>query len=88
VLTGGGSLLPGMPEAAEQVFDLPVRLGQPSGAEGLSEPTSAPQYATAIGLALFGARNRRVRKRVSLAVPVGGIGRVGDKVRSWFSEIF
>jgi len=88
VLTGGGALLPGTAEVAEQVFDLPVRLGQPSGAAGLSEPTSAPQYATAIGLALFGARHRPPRKRVSLTVPVGGIGRVSDKVRSWFSEIF
>ena len=31
VLTGGGSLLPGMVEVAEQVFDLPVRLGAPAG---------------------------------------------------------
>jgi cell division protein FtsA len=88
VLTGGGSLLPGMTEVAEHVFDVPVRLGQPSGAEGLTEPTSAPQFATAIGLALFGARHRPpASRRMSLSVPVGGLGRVGDKVRSWFSEI-
>jgi cell division ATPase FtsA len=30
VLTGGGSVLPGMAEVAEQVFDLPVRMGAPA----------------------------------------------------------
>jgi cell division ATPase FtsA len=47
VLTGGGALLPGMLEVAEQVFDLPVRLGQPGGVNSLTEPASGPQFATA-----------------------------------------
>jgi cell division protein FtsA len=75
-------------DVAEQVFDLPVRLGHPDGAEGLTEPTSAPQYATAIGLARYGARNRPPRQRMSLSVPVGSLGRMGDRVKTWFSEIF
>ena len=32
VLTGGGSILEGMPEIAEQIFDLPIRRGCPMGA--------------------------------------------------------
>jgi hypothetical protein len=35
VLTGGGCLLPGMAEVAEQVFDLPVRRGTPGWGGGL-----------------------------------------------------
>ena len=31
VLTGGGSILEGMPEIAEQIFDLPIRRGAPIG---------------------------------------------------------
>ena len=31
VLTGGGSILDGMPEIAEQIFDLPIRRGCPCG---------------------------------------------------------
>jgi cell division protein FtsA len=88
VLAGGGSILPGVAEVAEQVFDLPVRLGVPTGAEGFTEPDSAPQSATAIGLAMFGARKRPPRQRVSLRVPVGGITRMGDRVKAWLSEIF
>ena len=88
VLTGGGSLLPGVTEVAEQVFDLPVRLGPPIGAGGLAEPDTAPELATAVGLAMYGARNRPPRQRVALSVPVGSISRMGDRFRSWFSEIF
>jgi len=88
VLTGGGSILPGVIEVAEQIFDLPVRQGLPTGADGLTEPDSAPQFATAVGLAMYGARNRPPRQRVALSVPVGGLSRVGDRVKAWFSEIF
>jgi cell division protein FtsA len=88
VLAGGGAVLPGVTEVAEQVFDLPVRLGFPNGTHGLTEPTAGPQYATAIGLALYGARNRPPRQRVSLRVPVGGLARVGDRVKAWISEMF
>ena len=31
VLTGGGAILEGMPEIAEQIFDMPVRRGTPVG---------------------------------------------------------
>jgi cell division ATPase FtsA len=65
-----------------------VRLGFPNGTHGLTEPTAGPQYATAIGLALYGARNRPPRQRVSLRVPVGGLARVGDRVKAWISEMF
>src|SRR4029453_18493648 len=35
VLTGGGAILEGMAEIAEQIFDMPVRRGTPSGIGGL-----------------------------------------------------
>ncbi|MGE5177425.1 MAG: cell division protein FtsA [Hyphomicrobiales bacterium] len=50
VLTGGASSLPGMPELAEQVFDLPVRRGLPIGITGLVEAVADPRYATGVGL--------------------------------------
>jgi cell division protein FtsA len=34
VLTGGGAILDGIPEIAEQIFDLPIRRGCPSGLLG------------------------------------------------------
>lgn len=85
VLTGGGSMLPGMTEIAEQVFDLPVRRGLPTGADGLTDPASGPQHAAAMGLALYGAHHRQPRKKISLRVPTGAFTK---QLRSWFSEMF
>lgn len=50
VLTGGSSMLAGITELAEQVFDLPVRIGSPIGIDGLVEVVSHPRFATGVGL--------------------------------------
>jgi cell division protein FtsA len=88
VLTGGGSLLPGMTQVAESLFEMPVRHGIPSGAEGLMEPASSPQFATAIGIALFGARHRQPARRLPLQATHGALRSVGGRFRAWFSEMF
>jgi cell division protein FtsA len=54
VLTGGTSLLDGLEEVAEEIFDLPVRRGDPSGISGLVDRVSTPDFATAVGLILYG----------------------------------
>src|ERR1700729_34734 len=59
VLTGGGAQLPGIGPIAEDVFGLPVRVGAPNAIGGLTDAMAAPQYATAIGLVLFGANGDR-----------------------------
>ena len=88
VLIGGGSLLPGMTEVAEQVFDLPVRRGQPGGIGGRVEPACGPQYCTAAGLALYGARHRDRGFRERARSPRGLLGNFGGRVRTWFNEMF
>ena len=50
VLTGGASLLRGMVELTEEIFDLPVRIGVPPEMAGLSERVRNPRYSTVIGL--------------------------------------
>ena len=42
VLTGGSASLDGMIEMAEQVFNLPVRLGLPVGISGLTDIVKSP----------------------------------------------
>src|SRR4030088_3768003 len=46
VLTGGGAILDGMPEIAEQIFDLPIRRGCPVGVGGLADHRHRPPVAT------------------------------------------
>lgn len=88
VLTGGGSQTPGMVEVAEDVFDLPVRRGEPGGVGGLTEPVSGPQHATAIGLALYGAAHGGTVRRSLIPAGSGVFSKMGGRVRAWFSEMF
>ena len=51
VLTGGGAILDGMPEIAEQIFDLPIRRGCPVAVGGsLADHVNSPAFGTAVGL--------------------------------------
>ena len=59
VLTGGGAHLTGLVELAESMFHLPARVAVPRGLEGMPEQLSQPEYATVVGLLLYGARARR-----------------------------
>jgi cell division protein FtsA len=52
VLTGGTSLMPGVQELAEQVFEMPVRLGAPNGLGGLGANVADPRFSTGVGLVL------------------------------------
>ncbi|HET7813548.1 MAG TPA: cell division protein FtsA [Candidatus Baltobacteraceae bacterium] len=54
VLTGGGAHLQGIEPLAEEAFGLPVRIGSPGSIAGLTDALKQPEYATAIGLVLFG----------------------------------
>src|SRR5690606_2056324 len=59
VLTGGGAALEGIVQLAEASFPGPVRVGLP-GDElgGLVDAVRRPRFATATGLALYGARHQ------------------------------
>ncbi len=86
VLTGGSAILPGMPELAEQIFNLPVRRGLPQGIGGLADVVNSPIYATGVGLVKYGSRNLQSR---NFAI---GQENVFDKVvrrmKEWFGEFF
>lgn len=54
VLTGGTAKIEGAIELAEDIFQMPVRLGQPQEVKGLYDYVSDPSYATAVGLLHYG----------------------------------
>jgi cell division protein FtsA len=56
VLTGGGAMLRGFAEIAQQVTDLPVRVAAPAGTAGMDEALRTPQSATTVGLLRWAAR--------------------------------
>jgi cell division protein FtsA len=55
VITGGGALMQGAAELAQEMFQMPVRVGNPIILGGLVEEYRSPLYATAVGLVLLGA---------------------------------
>jgi len=87
VLTGGGCLLPGIPEIAEQILDLPARRGNPQGVGGLSEEISSPEYATALGLILSGYKSKYSNTRSYLR-NTSPLKRKASKIRDWITNMF
>jgi cell division protein FtsA len=59
ILAGGGARLHGLDELSEQSFHLPVRIAEPKGLADLPEQVAQPEYATVVGLVLYGAKARR-----------------------------
>jgi cell division protein FtsA len=87
VLTGGTTLLEGVVELAEFVFDLPVKRAYPENVSGFSDMVRSPAYSTAVGLALWGAESRSgiQRRAVSRA---NNIGKMKDQLKNFLSEMF
>ncbi len=54
VFTGGTAKLTGAMEVAEEIFQMPVRVGQPIGISGLTDYVNDPAFATAVGLLQYG----------------------------------
>jgi cell division protein FtsA len=87
VVTGGTSMMRGVAELAEQVFDVPVRRGVPAGLGGLADKVNSAIYATGVGLVLYGAVDRG---EAPSSEPTGGsfVQRIGRRVRGWVGDIF
>ncbi len=76
VLTGGGSLMEGMADLAEQIFDMPVKKGVPQGFTGLVDVVSTPVHSTGVGLVLYGLEQLQ-----------NGRSRGGAKEKGWFRRM-
>jgi cell division protein FtsA len=84
VLTGGGSMLEGMTEIAEEIFDLPVRRGAPERAGGLADHVNNPAFASPVGLVVYTHRNTPFDgDRVG-----GPFDRFTERIRTLFKDFF
>lgn len=91
VITGGTTLLDGMPELAEQVLGLPVRRGAPVGVGGLIDVVRSPMYSTGVGLVKYGAGRLRsaASRYVEEELIEAPVGRGwGNRIGQWFREVF
>ncbi len=87
VLTGGSSLMEGAAELAEQVFNLPCRVGYPRNIGGLRDVVNSPKFATAVGLLCFGSDkesdNHKIRIREKNL-----FDSVLSSMKRWVKDIF
>ncbi|MCM2277658.1 MAG: cell division protein FtsA [Oligoflexia bacterium] len=86
VITGGSSLLEGMPELAEFVFDMPVKRGLPQAIGGLRDVVNSPKFATGVGLLKYGARN--IQKSKFPIRERNIYDKVRGSMRSWIKDLF
>ena len=86
VITGGSAMMRGMMELGEEIFHMPVRLGMPRYVGGLSEVISNPRYATGVGLILMG--KQQLERHLTGQMESTSVGRIFDKMKSWFQGNF
>ena len=87
VLTGGATLLPGVPEIAERVFGLSARRGAPRRVGGLADVVDSPIYSTGVGLVQFGFDNYRTDCRWGHQEP-GVYMRFKSQLTEWLGRAF
>ena len=83
VLTGGGSLLDGMPELAEDILGMRVRRAMPQRVKGEIKPVQKPQYSTSVGLLYFAARDGDPAPK-GKGAGVTSFGSIVEAVKGWF----
>jgi cell division protein FtsA len=88
VITGGSTILEGMPELAEQVFNLPVRRGVPQQIGGLIDVVNSPVYATGVGLVVYGSKNLGTPVFPTQQTDEHLFRRVSQRMKEWFGEFF
>ncbi len=86
VLTGGTASMQGMAELAEQIFNLPVRIGYPQGVGGLVDSVKDPIHATGVGLVLYGFQEG---EGGFAGVSEGRLfSRILERMKRWFGDFF
>ncbi|MHB1334175.1 MAG: cell division protein FtsA [Sulfuriferula sp.] len=84
VITGGSASMQGMVDLGEEVFHMPVRLGLPQYAGGLSEMMRNARYATGVGLLLAGMDQQDRHQPMKLSG--SSVKQILERMRGWFKN--
>ena len=85
VITGGSTIMEGMPELAEEILHLPVRRGAPQCVGGLVDVVRHPRFATGVGLVQYGARAHE--RDLARPNKESLSARVMGAVKRWFRDL-
>ncbi len=87
VITGGTARLNGIAHVAEEIFNLPVKIGIPKKIGGLTDIILDPIYATGVGLVIYGHE-----KKNQTLIPRARGGGVFDAIKkrfeNWYTKYF
>ncbi len=86
VLTGGGSLLPGIASAAQTVLGCRVRLGRPRVTSGLVHLLESPALATGVGLVYYAHREAETGR--AEAAPELRVLPILGRAIAWVRDLF
>ncbi len=81
IITGGGANLPGLVQLAEQMFNMPVRVGTISGVDHIPDELVGPPYSTCLGLVSYGFANEPTSLSSS-----GGVKSFFKRIENWISK--
>ena len=73
-------------EAAERVFNMPVRIGVVRDVVGLKDVITSPQYSNGAGLLMYGLKMSQFKKGKTKYTKESGVVTIGKKLKKWFDE--
>ena len=86
VITGGSSMMKGMVNLGETVFNMPVRIGVPRDVDGLLQVVENPRYATGIGLLKIGRDD--LEKQLDYKLNGNSVSQIFKRMKMWFQGNF
>ncbi len=77
VVTGGGALTVGIQESAKRTLAMPVRVGIPTNIKGLIDEIQTPNFATVVGLTVFGSQIDDTKSILPFGISMPQLGILG-----------
>lgn len=87
VLTGGCAMLPGLVDLAEEIFNIPVKLGRPNSVKSVTDEVYKPNHATGVGLILYGFHNKATANHLLAESETHLFDKIAERMKRWFGGV-
>ena len=88
ILTGGGASLNGITDIAQEIFNMPVKIGIPDTINGKADIINNPRYATGIGIIKYVLENKNnLNEQFEISIKNSSINTFINKIKNVFKKI-
>tara|TARA_B110000263_G_scaffold111551_1_gene97508 strand:+ start:4554 stop:5810 length:1257 start_codon:yes stop_codon:yes gene_type:complete len=88
ILTGGGASLNGIIDIAQEIFNMPVKIGIPDTINGKADIINNPRYATGIGIIKYVIENKKIlNEQFEINNNKSSINTFVNKIKNVFKKI-